>query len=88
MTYPGFRAHQAAHQAHQAESLRATQHATHAALRLSREHQQARRTRGAFASSRQGAGSAAIRMIGRLIRIVITLAIVATAVGILAIVLR
>ena len=70
MTYPGFQAHQA----QQAESTRVAQHATHHGLDLNRRHQQARAARGASAPSAHGPVSAAIRMIGRLIRFVVTLA--------------
>jgi hypothetical protein len=98
MTYPGFQAHQAAQRAtdaalradfqtRQAESLRAAQWSTDAALRTRGRYQQARR-RGASTSSAHAAGSAAIRMIGRLIRFVITLAIILAGLGILALVLK
>ena len=87
MTHPGFQAHQAANQAHQAESLRATQHAVGGALELGRRHQRARRG-GAPAPSAHGAGSAVIRMIGRLIRFVVSLAILGAALGVLALVLK
>jgi hypothetical protein len=88
MTYPGFQAHQAAHQAHQAESLRATQHATDAALELGRRYQRARGRGQASAASAHGAGSVVIRMIGRLIRFVVTLVIIGAALGISALVLK
>jgi hypothetical protein len=99
MTYPGFQAHQAAQRAtdaalradfqtRQAESLRAAQWSTDAALRAGRRYQQARGRRGASTSSAHAAGSAAIRMIGRLIRFAITLAIILAGLGILALVLK
>jgi hypothetical protein len=84
MTYPGFQAHQA----QQAESTRVAQHATHHGLDLNRRHQQARAARGASAPSAHGPVSAAIRMIGRLIRFVVTLAAFAAALGIAALVLK
>jgi hypothetical protein len=87
MTNPGFQAHLAAHQAHQADSRRAGQSATLDGLRLGRRHQRARRD-AAIAPSAHGAGSAAIRMIGRLIRSVITLAILGAALGVLALMLK
>jgi hypothetical protein len=89
MTYPGFQAHQTADfQARQAESLRAAQWSTDAALRAGRRYQQARGRHGASASSAHTAGSAAIRMIGRLIRFTITLAIMLAALGVFALVLK
>jgi hypothetical protein len=84
MTYPGFQAHQA----HQAESLRATQHATVDALQLGRRYQRARRRDAASNRSAHGAESAAIRIIGQLIRFVMTLAILGAALGVLALVLK
>jgi hypothetical protein len=88
MTNPGFHANQAAYQTQQADSRRATQHATDGALQLGRRHQRARRRTGATAASPHGTGSAAIRMIGRFIQFVITLAIIAAALGISALVLN
>lgn len=90
MTYPGFQTQQAAiqtHQARQAEALRAAQWSTDAALRAGRRYQQARGRRGASTSA-HAAGSAAIRMIGRLIRFMITLAIILAALVILALVFK
>ena len=84
MAYPGFQAHQA----QQAESVRVAQHATHAALQIGREYHRARGRGGASAASARGSGSAVIRMIGRLIRFVIALAITAAALGISALVLK
>jgi hypothetical protein len=88
MTNPGLQAHQAAHQTHQADSRRAGQSATLAGLRLGRRYQRARARDAASASLAHGAGSAAIRMIGRLIRFVVALAIIGAALGVLALVLK
>ena len=84
MTYPGFQAHQM----QQAESTRVAQRATHDGLELGRRHQRARRRDAASGPSAHGAGSAAIRIIGRLIRFVVRLAILAAALGVLALVLK
>jgi hypothetical protein len=84
VTYPGFQAHQA----QQAESTRVAQHATHAGLDLNRRYQRARTARGTSAPSARGPGSAAIRMIGRLIQFVVRLAILGAALGVLALVLE
>jgi hypothetical protein len=84
MTYPGFQAHQA----QMAESVRRSQHATHDGLRLGREYQRGRTARGASAASAHGAASATLRAIGRLIRFVVTLAVIAAALGIAALVLK
>jgi len=65
MIYPGFPAPQA-HRAHQAESLRPTQHAIDGALQLGGRYQLARGRGQASASSAHGAGSAVIRMFGRI----------------------
>ena len=84
MTYPGFQAQQAQH----AESTRVAQHATHNGLDLNRRYQRAqRRDRGSAASAHRPV-SAAIRMIGRLIRFVVTLAAFAAALGISVLVLK
>lgn len=84
MTYPGFQAHQA----QQAESTRLAQHATLDGLQRNRRYQQARAARGASAHSAHGPVSAAIRMIGRLIRFVVTLAVIVAALGISALILK
>ena len=84
MTYPGFQAHQT----QQAESTRAVQHATVDGLQLNRRYQRARRLGRGSAPAAHGAGSVAIRMIGRLIRFVISLAIIGAALGISALVLK
>jgi hypothetical protein len=88
MTNPGFQAHQTAYQTHQAESRRATQHVTDGALQLGRRYLRERRRDAASARSAHVPGSVAIRMIGRLIRFVVRLAILGAALGVLVLVLK